>query len=308
MHNLLIYAHDYALGRIDLTMLDNQMRMELLIDGLSDEVKKSYKDASGNYLEYKRWDGVHLGDDCSNVDRFEIPYGAHGTVAFEFLPESVTLLEARRSNIEGTVPVALLPRDLIDVDFSGIQTMFGTIDFCAMPPALEICDLSENKFSGTADLTTLPERLRSLNIAFNNFYGSVSLSNLPASLKVIDISYNEFSGKICEAKISDSLTELYANHCKFNGTFVYENLPECKDVIEMSENQMSGNLRIGKLADQEGINVSGNAFTGTAVVHSSMYENVTIAENRIEAVVDENGNEVECSKDKNGFVDSIYLC
>ena len=308
MHSLLICTDDSALGRIDPTMLDDQTRMELLIDGLSDEAKKNYQDANGNYLEYQKWDGVYLGDDDIEIERFEIPFSTPGTVAFEFLPKSLTGFEASSSDIEGTVPVSLLPRGLVDFDISSNQNMFGTIDFCALPPALEMCDLSDNKFTGNADLTKLPKRLQSLHIRLNNFHGSVSLSYLPASLKVIDISYNEFSGRICEAKISDSLTDLYANHCKFTGSFVFENLPECREVIEMRDNEMSGNLHITEVAQQEEIDVSGNAFTGTAVVHSSMYGNFTIYGNRIEAVVDENGNEVECSVGKNGFVRSIRLC
>ena len=84
----------------------------------------------------------------------------------------------------------------------------------------------------------------------------MSLSDLPVSLIEIDLSHNELSGNICEEKISDSLNELFANHCKFTGSFVYENLPKERKFIDLSYNQMSGSLRFGALARQEGIQLS----------------------------------------------------
>ena len=306
MHCIFIDANDSALGRIDPTMLDNQTRMELLVEGLSDESKKKYKDASGNFLDIQEWDGVYLDKDTKEIAGFTVRPRTHGAVAFEFLPDSVVTFGASRSDIEGTVPVELLPRGLKVFDISYIGSMNGTIDFCALPPALEICYLAGNKFTGTADLTRLPDHLESLHIDGNDFYGTLSLSNLPASLHTIWISGNEFCGCICEAKISDSLADLYASNCRFTGSFVYENLPEGANIVDLSENQISGKLSITDTDFHEDINLSGSAFTGTAVVHSSMFEHVTFDGNRIEALVDECGDKIECLMSESGFVDSIY--
>ena len=301
--SIFLNANDSALGRIDPTMLDEQTRMELFIDGLADETKQKYfKDSSGNYRDIKSWDCLHYY--FGKLIVVDLPRDTYGTLAFEFLPSSVTGMEARLSAIEGTVPVDLLPRSLITLELSMIGQMHGTIDFRALPPALELLLLSDNSFTGTADLTALPKNLERLAIDCNEFFGSISLANLPDPLQWVSIHNNDFCGNICETKISDATLNLSASHCKFTGSFVYKNLPVDSESIGFSNNQLSGSLRIGKAGSvMEELDLSGNAFIGKALIHSSMHEKVYIGGNRITAVY--RSDKIPCTMDADGFVKAI---
>ena len=66
------------------------MNCQNKIDGLSDESKQNFKDAHENYRDIRSWDGVHFKADTHEVDKVDISNRAHGKLALEFLPESVT--------------------------------------------------------------------------------------------------------------------------------------------------------------------------------------------------------------------------
>ena len=66
MHTLL--SIDPALGRLDYDSLSDQARMEIFIDGLTEETKKHFQDPKGGFLDISEWSGVFVTDDGEVTD------------------------------------------------------------------------------------------------------------------------------------------------------------------------------------------------------------------------------------------------
>ncbi len=77
----------------------------------------------------------------------------------------------------------------------------------ALPSALVLLDVEDNKLSGTFNFGLLPPGLQVLNLSFNCFTGEVTA--LPPALVSLRLQCNKFSGFIDLSLLPQNLTEAY---------------------------------------------------------------------------------------------------
>ena len=297
---------DATLGRFNQDTLTDQMRMELLIDGLTDEAKRIFKYYNGDYMDIARWAGVEVDADTNTVHFIFFGVFASGSLALEFMPPTTRKFDLSEGKVSGTIDTAALPDSLTTFTFRTAYTAGGTINFCTLPPRLIDLDLSANKFEGNADLTALPETLESLDIRFNNFTGSVALDKLPQKLIKLRMGENDFEGSVALDALPEALDELDLSNCKLSGSLNLRSLPSSMEYLFVDDNAFSGELCLTvpmmRLRDAHFQN---NAFFGVALVDRSICQNVILHDNKITAVKDESGEDYECRMDERGFVDEI---
>ena len=216
-----------SLGRLDPTLMSDQTRMEIALDGVKN--KGFITDESGNYLDIESW--VHLEFDENDGSINQINFSCEedavyenmrlgGHINFEYLPESIRDIILDFNVLQGTLPWRELPRNLQNLLLRG-NRFEGGIQTAALPRNLLYADFAKNHFSGEIDLSSLPRTLYSFSVqenflvgslhfesllnldeleefivSQNAFTGCVDLSALPASLYFIDLDDNQFIGEI----------------------------------------------------------------------------------------------------------------
>ena len=313
MHHiqLLVSADvNHALGRFNQQALTDQMRMELLIDGLTDGAKRKYKDEYGDYLDVADWEAVEIDGDEALLRRITAKLYCElllrrDTCARVFAANNDTILSGVCKD-DWRIDTAVLPDGLEWFTFTHAQGMFGSINFCTLPSKLMEFDISDNGFSGSANLSALPEDLSNLNISSNAFSGSIALDNLPSGLECIFLSFNFFEGLVSLEALPESLVMLALSDCDFSGALNLNNLPKHIELLRAESNSFCGDLHLeNHMGYLKTAKFASNVFSGVAAVHTENRDVVTIYGNKITAVVDEKGKGYACERGKEDFVQEI---
>ena len=297
-----------SLGRFNLQELTDQMRMELLIDGMTDAAKRQYKDENGDYFEIVEWDCVEVDeDDMSRVRSIRFPDGfCEGSLTLDYIPPTVRAFLQSGGELTGTIETSTLPGGLDEFSLTSSHNMHGTIDFCRLPSALGLFHIYANNFSGSADLAALPKGLITLDISTNHFTGNVSLDSLPQSLEELNINANEFEGSLCLEALPHLLSSVDCSSCNFSGSLNLSSLPAVLELFYVNDNALSGELRLpNELTMLREAWFQNNMFAGVATVHSGLYDYVQLSENKIVKVFDEKGKAYDCKRNAEGFVHEI---
>ena len=105
------------IARVDLEIFPHQSFMEMLFDGFV-EKSRYHSHMNGCARDIAEWNGVNVNPqgavikidwrDCIRFNHF--PLG--GTIALQYLPSTVRKFYLTGSNMQGTVDVAGLPREM----------------------------------------------------------------------------------------------------------------------------------------------------------------------------------------------------
>mmetsp|Transcript_7233 Transcript_7233/g.10910 ORF Transcript_7233/g.10910 Transcript_7233/m.10910 type:complete len:197 (-) Transcript_7233:24-614(-) len=186
-----ILTDDFPMGKVDKSTLSHQTLMELF-----------FENVTGN-----RWMIVGHGETRKDRinDWFNTDVNSDGEVMTMFWSSC---------ELSGSLALEWLPNTLQKVFLCG-NSFSGEINVTCLPDFLEEITFSDNNLSGCIDLTRLPMSLKRLNLDLNSFEGEIDFSNLPPSLQFLDMEGNmklsgeirEFAGKelgIRETRIKDS--------------------------------------------------------------------------------------------------------
>ena len=245
---LFFCALDPSLGRLNYESLSDQVLMEMLIDGMSEDEKEWYQDDNGNFLDVCQWN-AGLGEfKCANDRvsriRFEGSEFSEKQFPFEFTPPLVTHFEIIGCSIHGTLNTLYLPRTLIVFE-ANLTELHGSLNFSALPDTLVTFDVHENNFSGEVNLNNLPVALENLDVSHNNLSGSIDIERLPPSLATVDLSSNGFTGDFRLLSFPQTLLTLIIMNCPLSGTAVLRKASgEMPFVIE--------NFDFTKVVDEDG--------------------------------------------------------
>ena len=278
----LLQADETPYGRVGQSALSDQTLMELLFEGVNEDIKQQFQDGDGFFHDACTWEAqgpprVILTrnsvscDDENRVTAISFSRTIFGVVDLVFLPPKVMNLQLENlftaRSISGTLETSKLPECLLYIELSH-NAFFGTVDLGVLPREVYRFDVANNTFEGSCMLTSLPHRLEILNLYSNAFTGSIELGSLPETLKDLNLSKN-----------------------KFSGTLSFSNIPREMISLGISENQFSGSLVLLKTPSDFSLRASENAFHGTAVLSNEIEKDeLSFRGNRLEDVVDENGN------------------
>ena len=227
-----VHSSDSSLGRLDYDSLSDQARMEILIDGLTAESKKYYKDDNGNYIDVCDWRGVSCDTEGHIVKISRLDLYISGSVDLAFIPPHVICFGMDFLQSTGTLETSKLPRKIQEFDIS--QNKFhGTVEMAGLPDCLEELNISSNAFTGSVALDKLPAQITEVDLSNNMFSGSIDLNNLPERLSSLDISRNAFSGEFVLTKAPQTLDEIFANRNQFCGNAIV--MRNCEVQVSLEE-------------------------------------------------------------------------
>ena len=259
---LKVLAVDPSLGRLDYDSLSDQALMEMLIEGLDDEVKENYQDANGGYLDVCEWTAVECTDD--RVTSIDISWGRMNEkqFPFEFIPALTQDFEIFSSNMHGTLDTGVLPSGLVRIQVS-INNLHGELNFGAFPRKLERIHIDRNSFGGSCMLSDLPDALTIFSARENKLSGGVLLSDLPAAMEVLILSQNALSGDILLNDLPMGMKELNLSQNNLSGGVQINDLPAAMRSLDLSYNKLSGSISIERLPQSMNLlNFMANEFTG----------------------------------------------
>ena len=228
---LLVTAVDSHLGRVDLSTLSDQTLAELLIDGFSDEAKKTYQDENGVFFDVCEWPEFECDAD-GRVTRLRIMDDIGGTIDFSYVPPKCA--EACLDTSDAS----------------------GKLETSALPACLEWLTITQTYLDGTVDFTSLPRKMTSFNGSANEFTGSAVLESLPDTLEILSIFENQFSGTLCLTNLPPRLSSLSVFENKFTGKFHLENACD-KITVFASNNAFSSEAIVQKCINYVGLGRSG---------------------------------------------------
>ena len=210
--NLLLSTADIAgISRLDASTLPAQTRMELLVAAIP---QHALFDDEYESMEVCKWRGI-LCDADDNVKqvRFALMFSSFfpkgGTVALQWLPETVTTCTMLNNNLEGECDTALLPRGMMSLNLA-INQMSGEFAIGGIPETMESVLISQNHFSGSLRLEDLPERMQRFDAHKNDFCGSLNVANLPESLMRLTLDRDKFAADF--SVVRDGIEGLWDNH------------------------------------------------------------------------------------------------
>ena len=263
-----------ALGRLDYDSLNDQSRMEILIEGLDEDSKAYFQDKNGAFHDICEWEIVSC-DDKENV----IDIDFHCDTA-----------NGDGGSLAGTLNLNFLPPKLIKVAISKEYDIAGTLDTKSLPRGLELFALEWCEFDGTVDLTALPNSLQSCSLESCRFSGSCVLTDLPENLHALDVNSNLMSGTLDLTKLPKSLSFINLSFNQFTGTLNLLHLPSGINSVYFEGNNLSGVLDLRVVpASLTAVRANTNAFSGLAIVSSSYTGKLSLGETGITGIVDEGG-------------------
>ena len=265
------HSVDHTLSRIDYALLNDQARMEIVIEGLNDASKALYQDDNSSYLDACDWEGIKCGHHVGEVSDITFDEKIEGTLLLSYTPPKVKNLNVRSEKAQGTLDTSKLPEDLETLSI--IRTaMHGSVDFTKIPEKVTGFTLKRSLFSGSCDFTALPPCLVCFYIMHNEFEGPVDLIQLPKTVRWFSIGWNNFSGSIDLESLPERLETLYIHENKLCGKFQFLNVPHNLTSLWAYNNAFDAAAK-----------VSSRVFT------EDIYLNVYLSEAGVSSVVDENG-------------------
>ena len=161
-------------------MLSQQTLMELFIFGF-DNVE-NICGSRDDPRDVCTWEGVKCNTE-GEVVGFTWSYmndgeGGTGTIAFKFVPCTMTDISMCENALSGTLTLA----DLKD--------------------GMELLSLDYNNLSGPLSLNDLPRLMQRVNLSENSFTGEVSLTGLPRCLQALYLGRNQLSANPTKGHLS----------------------------------------------------------------------------------------------------------
>ena len=215
-----------VMGRFDHHSLDQQTRMELLVERIPSHIIRSRAEDGETVKDACDWFGVVCNpkNEVEAISWTHAPVIDNASCNLDFLPDTVHSFNIFSSNFHGTLETSRLPNSIRFFQIA-VNQFSGELDLTSLPDFVELFNVHANNFVGSADLTNLPATLRELVISKNHFSGEVKLTNLPPNLSMLFFHYNRFRGALCLTNLPPKLQILNASHNRFNGTVVVKNLP-----------------------------------------------------------------------------------
>ena len=272
---------DPSLGRLDYESLSDQARMEILISPVSEKFQERFKDAHGNFLDACEWEGVTCDADGSIKSiLIELSSSEPQALNLSYIPPTVRNFGSCGGQ-ECNFSPETLPPSVLDFGMS-FTKISGSIDFKAFSPHMQVIFMLGCGMQGSFDAQALPEKLEKINISGNQLTGSLSLDRLPRPMTVFEAKNNRFSGKLLIDNLPPGMKSIQLMYNDFT-TFVLLNTPD-------RTKQAAAGLR----SDFLQICVQESGISGTAVLEKAINGRkvlLDLADNNIEAVVDEEGKE-----------------
>ena len=212
-----LLAIDPSLGRLDFDSLDDQARMEILVEGLDDSSKSTFQDDDEGFYDVCEWIAISC-DEVGNVNdlTFENEEPLSGTLNLDFLPPKlISVAICHHEGITGTIDMTSLPHFLKNCRFY-CCSYTGSCVLTDLPSSLSEVDVGYNLMSGTLDLTKLPESLTDIDVSYNRFTGTLNLLHLPSGIHRVDFSNNILSGRLDLSIAPAGLTTVWANDNPFS--------------------------------------------------------------------------------------------
>ena len=210
---------DSHLGRVDYTSLSDQTLMELLIEGIEEESKRTYQNDDRTFKNVCEWPRVQC-DSEERVVRFKGTPNMKGAIELTHIPPKAESFYLLGFNLKGTLNTQCLPQSLENFSIS-MNHFDGTVDFVSLPEALVDFNIHKNAFHGSANFKKLPRKLESMTLHSNNFSGEIFLRNLPPNINFLNISENAFTGDFCLQNSPKPLASgLFASYNSFNAIAV----------------------------------------------------------------------------------------
>ena len=165
MHYFLpsVLCTDSALGRVDISMLDDQARMELFMT--PDEYEEARRAYRGDEDNACSWAGV----DC-DCDKNVTSISWHicdliltGEINFQVVPQKLYRLNMYQQQLRGTVDFGPLPETLRIFCAQDCQ-LSGTLDFEKLPEKIEQVFCSGNRITGVINLDKRPVEIQSMHV------------------------------------------------------------------------------------------------------------------------------------------------
>ena len=228
LHLLLHSADASSLGRFEAWSLPQQPQMEYVFAQLDDVVIA--KDDCRNFLDIHCWsiltfdandkvDSItihqHLRFDYLNKTIRTHEFGPGGTLNFDFVPESVTLIDITNSRYSGTVSTGRLPPGLLVLRING-NKFHGEFDTKALPKEIQIIVIANNAFHGSLAMDSLPNSVEEFYASLNGFSGELNLSALPPKLSTLYLTDNNFRGKLVMRNVPETLEQVCLNNNAFD--------------------------------------------------------------------------------------------
>ena len=267
MHSLscLLHCTDSALGRFDIRALSDQTLMELLISGFDEPIMQHFQDEDGAFREISDWANVECNADgtVSGI-YFDFQHSPTHTCTLNlrYIPPNAKIFMLRMENVEGTMEIEGLPRDLDTLRISHSETICGSIDAAGLPRRLTYIDLENNALSGEVDFAALPSELCWLNLQLNKFSGSVDMRSLPRTLQVLIVACNHFSGELDLSRLPRSIESLELGPNDFSGILRAVNLPK-----GLSSINVGGCLKLDDKAVVEGSYEGALYYEGSGIYY-----------------------------------------
>ena len=284
MLSITLYTADTGLSRFDHSLLTDQMRMEILISEMPENVRTACQDAEGMYTDAKTWKNVTteaehiiaLNWACTifhgptqmhalpqnlktiNLSRQSAGCKFSGTIDTETLPDSLGHAFLDSNNFYGNFDFSRLPLSLKALSING-NVLSGTIDLENLPDGLKQLWATDNKFTGEINLTALPLTLEHITLGGNALTGDIDMTKLPAQLKNVDLSRNQLSGSVDLGSLPASLMRLLLHGNVFVGSVRIDKLPNAMQYLNISQNQFTALIYDGTLPPQiRSLDCSGN--------------------------------------------------
>ena len=235
-HHALFLASDSTseAARFEVSSLPQQTLMELLFAKFGRPT--DIRNPDGTFKDIHNWQRVNVG---LNGDVLEITYGMtflQGSLALEYVPSTVKVLNF------------------------AFCTLRGTINVAALANSVEIITLQNNRLHGSVAFDALPSSTKRLSLQSNFFSGHVDLWHLPTSIEIMNISENRFEGSLCFEQLPNSLDTLLVQKNQFLGSISLRNIHKELRMLNFSSNLLSGVLDMTKVPKDTVVEFIPNRF------------------------------------------------
>ena len=294
----LFLSVDPSLGRVDYSLMSDQILMEMLFEGFDDETKEQCQDEHGMYLDVCEWGIIKCDDNDRVIDISMCSDDVSGSLELCYVPPKVKALNIRpmtlcRSQLTGSVDLTGLPDGMESLCLSSSWLM-GEIDLAHLPDGMKSLTLHNNQLTGGVDLAHLPDGMKSLTLPSNQFTGGVDLTHLPDEVGFLSLQNNRFTGEINLTRLPARMYDLNLRNNRFTGEIDLTHLPEEMSYLYLNRNELCGSLVIKCLPPGiRCINAQSNKFSDVALVDSEVHADIHLCGSGATSVVDGNGKALD---------------
>ena len=329
---------DPSLGRVDCSLLSDQTLMEMLIEDLDNETKKTYQDNEGMYLDVCKWPCVTC-DDKERVTEIradsrdirgsiqlcyvppkvtELKIGNSmtngrltGPVDLTCLPEAMKQLYLDNNELTGEIELTQLPEGMEDLRLNN-NLLTGKVDLTRLPEGMRKLHLDNNGLTGEIDLTRLPEGINVLQLQYNRLTREIDLRHLPEEMLILQLQYNQFTGEVDLSQLPNSMRELHLGHNKLTGDIDLAHLPCGMQNLSLNDNELTGDIDLAHVPHAiYALHLQNNQLSGSFVIkrrkgwisinaQGNQFNAVAVLHSETSAAIKLRGSGVTTVVDENG--------